>query len=126
MSISNEDAQLLNQTSGDVGERIQLGSIIQGLQEAPSVGPGSLISGQLKLAIRTIVIAVGSKTGTVINTADINGVLLAPYIASATLDATANSITSLQFIASTGQIIANMNANATAAVSIIVPVLQAA
>ncbi len=80
---------------------------------------------KIKIVIRTLTIAIGAATATVTNTADINGIPLAPYIASTTLDATLTSITSLQFIASTGQIIVNGNANATAAVSVVVPMIQA-
>jgi hypothetical protein len=90
-----------------------------------AIAAAAVTAPKIKIVNRTLIIAIGAKTATVTNAADINGAPLAPYIASATLDATLTAVTSFQFVASTGQIIVNGNANATAAVNVVVPIIQA-
>ncbi len=91
-----------------------------------TIGANTVTAPKAKYVTRTLTIAIGAKTATVTNEADINGIPSTPYFSSATLDATGNEMVSFQFIPSTGQIIATLNANATAAVTVNVPILQAA
>lgn len=92
---------------------------------ATMIAAAAVTAPKIKSVNRTLTIAIGAKTATVTNPADINGIPLAPYITSTALDATLTAINSLQFEASTGQIIVNGNANATAAVNVVVPIIQA-
>jgi hypothetical protein len=100
------------------------GNISAGEITPAMLAANAVLAGKAKIAIRTLTIGIGSKTATVTNTADINGVPMGHYFTSATLDATATGAV-LQFVASTGQIIITAPANATAATAVAVPILQA-
>ena len=117
---------LIVNSSGALSFVTPTGDVIPSDAGLFTIAAAAVTAPKAKYVTRTLTIGIGAKTATVTNVADINGIPSAPYFSSATLDATGNEIVSFQFVPSTGQIIATLNANATAAVNVNVPILQAA
>lgn len=90
-----------------------------------SIGSSKVLAGKAKIVNRDITVAIGQTSGTVTNAADIDGVPLGAHFTAAA-DATATEIRGVRFIAATGALTVLVNAAATAATVIRVPILQAA
>lgn len=91
-----------------------------------SIGANKVLAGMTKVATRDLEVAIGAASATATNAADISGVVLGACFTDASPDATATEITSVRFVPTTGALTVTVNANATAATTVRVTILQAA
>jgi hypothetical protein len=119
---------------------LNLGDFLSGLEtdisslesavDAVEAGTGpeddSILAGKLKVVNRDLEVAIESATATATNAEDIDGIPQQAHFIDAAADATATEITSVRFVPSTGALTVTVNANATAATTVRVPIIQAA
>lgn len=91
-----------------------------------SIGANKVLAGKVKVATRDLEVAIGASSATATNAADIGGVVLGACFTAASPDATATEIRSVRFVPTTGALTVTVNANATAATTVRVTILQAA
>lgn len=122
MALTNKQIKNLNK----IMPGFKIGNFLASLENASGITALSILLGKLKVVNRDLVVAIGASSATVTTAADINGTPLAPFFTAASPDATATEIRSVRFVPSTGALTVTLNANATAATTVRVPILQAA
>ena len=102
------------------------GDVTNNSSGVTAIGANKVLAGMAKVATRDLEVAIGASSATATNAADISGVVLGACFTAASPDATATEITSIRFVPTTGALTVTVNANATAATTVRVTILQAA
>jgi len=102
------------------------GDVTNNSSGVTAIGANKVLAGMAKVATRDLEVAIEESSATATNAADIGGVVLGACFTAASPDVTATEITSVRFVPTTGALTVTVNANATAATTVRVAILQAA